>query len=145
MPVGNDGLVPVQVDPSGARPVVLFGSGAPTEARVIGWELLRGSVLFDAAGVATVDFGAPPFDAWWMLERTWVRSVSALASRLTVYVGEANNANGVDETASGNGDVSEYPRGLYVAGGSPLRFVWTGGTAGARVWATAQVALMRAV
>ena len=145
MPVGNDGRIPVDVDPSGARPVVLFGSGAPSAVQVIGWDMLRRSVVFDAAGVATLDFGSPPFDGWWMVERTWMRSDSALASSLTVYVGEADNANGVDETASGNGDVSEYPRGLYVAGGSPLLFVWTGGTAGARVWATAQVALMRVV
>lgn len=145
MPVGNDGRTTFDVDASAARPVVLFGSGGPRSAQVIGWDLLRGSVIFDAAGEAVLDFGSPPFDGWWMVERTWVRSDSALASSLTVYVGEADNANGVDETGSGNGDVSEYPRGLYIAGGSPLRFVWTGGTAGARVWATAQVALMRAV
>lgn len=145
MPSGSDGRIPVDIDRGVSRPVVLFGQGGPAEATVIGWDLLRGSTVFDGAGEAVIDFGSPPFDGWWMLERLWIRSDSALASSLTLYVGEANNANGVDETGSGNGDVSEYPRGLYVAGGSPLRAVWTGGTVGARVWATAQVALMRAV
>lgn len=99
----------------------------------------RGEDIADANGVAVVNLGASPLESWWLVGRLLVRSNSAAASEVQVFVGEITDTNEEDATPSGNGDVADYPRGLYVAGSAELIVRWTGATAGARCYASAQV------
>ena len=104
---------------------------------------VRGEQAADGAGVITLRLGAPPLRSWWLIGRLVVRTNAGAATEARVYVGDVNATNEEDSTPAGNSDVSEYPRGLYVAGGATLIVVWTGAAPGDVGYASAQVAEMR--
>lgn len=89
-----------------------------------------------------MELGAPPLDSWWLVGRLVVRSNSAAASEARVYVGEVSPTNEEDATPSGNLDSADFPQGLYIAGGALLIVEWSGASAGAVCYASAQVAEM---
>lgn len=143
MPVGQESNL--TVDTIAGR-VVPIPRGVPQAAAqlVVNYYRRRADAVLDGAGVAEVDLGAPPAGWWWLVDRVVVTTTSALATVARTYVGSAHLSNLEDVTPAGNEDVAEYPRGLYVAGGAPLVVRWTGGTPGARAYASAQVAETRA-
>ncbi len=115
----------------------------PGREQVVARYRLRAEAVADAAGVITINLGAPPFGSWWLVDRLVVRADAVVATEVRVYVGEVTPTNEKDATPAGNADVSEYPRGLYVAGGADLIIQWTGATAGDVGYCSAQVAEMQ--
>lgn len=113
---------------------------APPRETLIGRYRRRGLITADAAGVATLELGAPPLESWWLIGRIVVRTNSAAATEARVFVGEVVDTNEEDATPSGNLDSADYPRGLYVAGGALLIVQWTGAAVGDQCYASAQVA-----
>ncbi len=126
-------------------PVILRQSSVqgPEMPVLVRWDRLTGSGVADAAGGVKVELSAPPLDRWYLVDRLVVQSESVAVSEAEVYVGLPSSPLALaDFTLAGNADVSEYSRGLYVPGGTPIVVVWSGATVGARCWVTAQVALM---
>lgn len=121
------------------------GHAAPGETEraretVVGRYRRRGLLAADAAGIATLELGAPPLESWWLVGRIVVRTNSAGATEARVFVGEVVDTNEEDATPSGNLDSADYPQGLYVAGSALLIVQWTGADPAADCYASAQVA-----
>lgn len=110
--------------------------------RIVGRDRQRGTAIADAAGVIVLNLGAPPFGLFWLVDRIAVRCNAAVATEARIYTGAIADTNEEDATPSGNSDVSEYPRGLYVPGAADLIVEWTGAAAGDVGYATAQLAVV---
>lgn len=123
------------------HPVILSSQNAGVV--LVRWDRLLATGVADAAGALQLELAAPPLDRWYLIDRLVVQSDSALASIADVFVGSPSSLMALaDTTLAGNGDISEYPRGLYVPGGVSVVVVWSGATPGARCAVSAQVALM---
>lgn len=98
---------------------------------------LRAQAVATAAGVADISFGRPPAGWTWHVQRIAVQSDSLLVPVCTVYEGAIDQANVIDFTTTGNGDVADQSSPILVTEELLLR--WTGATPGANVYARVQI------
>ncbi len=109
-----------------------------------GWQLvdyreLQRSAAATSSGVVTIELDQLPNDEMWLVDRLVAYCTSSTASTMRLYLNSVSAVNFRDGTASGNFDVSEYPRGLLVRPASGLVAQWTGCSAGAVGTITLQV------
>lgn len=81
---------------------------------------------------AVVQFGPVPTNEVWRVERIAVSTTSTNATAAKVYAGSEDPANLVDQTQSGDGDISDQTNPIEIAGGSSLVVVWYGMSNGAQ-------------
>lgn len=90
------------------------------------------SAIFDATGRAVIVLNPDRARDWWKVNRYQCHTNSTTSTKLTVYLGSEMQGSRRDYTVRGNDDVSENVNNITVPPqGTPLRFVWTGGTPGA--------------
>ncbi len=84
-----------------------------------------------AGGTATLDTGQVPDTELWLIDRALAACDSATATQVRLYVNYVSALSLRDGSSRGNFDVTEYPQGLLVRGGTTLVAQWTGASDGA--------------
>lgn len=80
----------------------------------------------NAAGTATISFGAPPIGYYWLIERINVKG----AGTVQVYVGGVADVNIADFTSAGTQDVADENSDIFVPIGQEFSLVFTGAGVG---------------
>lgn len=89
------------------------------------------TTTFNSSGEARITANPDRANESWKVVRYQTKTSSTSQTRLTVYRGSERAGTRIDYTNRGNNDVSENFNPIPVpAHGSPLLFVWTGGTPG---------------
>lgn len=86
------------------------------------------SGTFPASGIVSVTVGPTRAHENWRVKQLATSSTSGAATQLKVYRNVESASSLLDQTARGNGDVSEC--NYDVPSGQRLIFVWNGGTVG---------------
>lgn len=87
---------------------------------------LSGEAVPGAANTYDATMAVP--QAWFglLLDRAFIRTVSATASTIAVYVGDATEENQRSYSDEGDLNEAEWSVPIFVPGGATLRFRWEG-------------------
>ncbi len=96
-----------------------------------------------AGGTATLETGQVPDTELWLIDRMVAACDSTEPTQLRVYVNYVTALGVRDGSSRGNFDVTEYPQGLLVRGGTTLIAQWTGASDGAVGVLTVQARVYR--
>jgi len=97
-----------------------------------------------ADGSARIQFDGPPIGKVWLVQR-YVLSMDpgGAGSTIRVYVGTVSLGGFRDGSVKGDLNIADGGTPLFVGGGSPVIFVWEGGTPGDAATAQLQYVLAR--
>ena len=114
------------------------GSATAGKSKSVSRMKLRGTVVSDAAGIATLSFQVPTgYD--WFIERGRIRSTSVMVSRCEIFDGIVDNTHSDDFTLNGNDDIMDNFQPAWFGNGTQLIVYWTGTTPGCQCYASLQV------